>query len=232
LAEALSIPPDTCFNNPAKRIRTHRIRRSTGIKSIMMKKQQKPFIRELKPEEIPLLEDMLYEAIWQPDENSPVPKSVLKIPQVEAYIKDFGSWKDDCCLVAELDGKIAGAVWVRVISGIIKGYGYVDGSTPELAISLFREYRNRGIGSRLLSAMIKHLRESGYKQTSLNVKKKNDAVKLYRRMGFEIIGEDSEDYLMLLKLNEYMMQPADTPCARDASVPAGDGNPSSPNSSF
>jgi ribosomal protein S18 acetylase RimI-like enzyme len=51
-----------------------------------------------------------------------------------------------------------------------------------------------------MTAMIEYLRKSGYRQTSLNVKKDNYAVKLYRNMGFEIVGEDSEDYLMLLKL--------------------------------
>lgn len=166
-----------------------------------MEEQNETIIRELKPNEIFMLEDMLFEAIYQPDENNLIPRSVLKIPEIEAYIKDFGSQKDDHCLVAELENEIIGAVWVRIISGKIKGYGYVDDCTPEFAISLFKEYRNRGIGYQLMSAMIKHLHKKGYKQTSLNVKKENFAVKLYKKMGFEIIGEDSEDYLMLLKLN-------------------------------
>lgn len=51
-----------------------------------------------------------------------------------------------------------------------------------------------------MSAMIEYLRESGYKQTSLNVKKENYAVKLYKEIGFEIIVEDKDNYLMLLKL--------------------------------
>jgi ribosomal protein S18 acetylase RimI-like enzyme len=124
----------------------------------------------------------------------------LEIPEVNAYIKDFGSRKDDYCLVAVYDEEIVGAVWVRVISGKTKGYGYVDNETPEFAISLFKKHRNQGIGSRLMSAMIGHLQESGYKQTSLNVKKENYAVKLYKNMGFEIISENEEDYLMLLRL--------------------------------
>jgi ribosomal protein S18 acetylase RimI-like enzyme len=157
-------------------------------------------IREIKPSEIYKLEDMLYEAIYQPDENNPIPRTVLKIPEVNAYIKDFGSRKDDHCLVVDSDEEIVGAVWVRIISGEIKGYGYIDEETPEFAISLFKEYRNQGIGSQLMSAMIEYLRENGYKQTTLNVKKENYAVKLYKKMGFEVIAEDEEDYLMLLKL--------------------------------
>ena len=157
-------------------------------------------IREIKPSEIYKLEDMLYEAIYQPDENNLLSRIVLKIPEVNAYIKDFGSKEDDYCLVADWDGEIIGGVWVRIISGEIKGYGYIDDETPEFAISLFKEHRNQGIGSRLMSAMIEYLRKSGYKQTSLNVKKENYAVRLYKKMGFEVIAEDKEDYLMLLNL--------------------------------
>ncbi len=158
-------------------------------------------IREIRDSEIDKMGDMLYEAIYQPDENNLISRNVLEIPEVNAYIKDFGCGKDDYCLIADSNGEIAGAVWVRVISGDIKGYGYIDDHTPEFAISLFKKYRNQGLGTRLMIAMIDHLQKNGYKQTSLNVKKENYAVKLYKKVGFEIVSEDNEDYLMLLKLD-------------------------------
>ncbi len=158
-------------------------------------------IRKLRQDEVPMLEDMLYEAIYQVDEDNLIPRSVLNIPEINAYIKDFGAGKDDYCLVAECNGRVVGTVWVRIISGDIKGYGYIDEETPEFAISLFKGYRNQGIGTQLMSSMISYLRESGYKQTSLNVKKENYAVKLYQKMGFKVIDQDDEDYLMLLKLS-------------------------------
>ncbi len=157
-------------------------------------------IREIQPEEIYKLEDMLYEAIYQPDKNNFIPRSVLKIPEVNAYIKDFGEKEHDYCLVADLNGKIIGAVWVRVISGKIKGFGYIDNQTPEFAISLFKDYRKQGIGTHLMREMINYLRKVGYKHTSLNVQKENYAAKLYLKMGFKIICKNNEDYLMLLSL--------------------------------
>lgn len=157
-------------------------------------------IREIKQSELGILEDMLYEAIYQPDKNNLIPRSVLNIPEVNTYIRDFGKEKADYCLVADFKGEIIGAVWIRIISGDIKGYGYVDDYTPEFAISLLEEYRNQGIGALLITAMIDHLRKSDYNQVSLNVKKENYAVKLYRKMGFEVAREDDEDYLMVLKL--------------------------------
>ena len=157
-------------------------------------------IREIRKEEIGKLEDMLYEAIYQPDKQNLIPRSVLKVPEIDVYIKDFGSSKDDYCLVAEANEEIIGAVWVRILSGKIKGYGNIDDKTPEFAISLFEEYRNKGIGTALMNEMIAYLRKSGYKQTSLSVQKENYAVNFYKKLGFEVVKENDADYLMILKI--------------------------------
>ena len=158
-------------------------------------------IREINPSELGVLRELLYEAIYQPDEQNPVPKSVLQVPEVYAYIKDFGTQKDDYCLVAESEGKIIGAVWVRILSGEIRGYGNVDDETPEFSISLFKEYRNKGIGFLLMTKMIEYLKSNGYKQASLSVQKENYAVKLYKNLGFKTIKENENECLMMLKLN-------------------------------
>lgn len=157
-------------------------------------------IREIKKNEIDKLEDMLYEAVYQPDKNNPIQRDVIKIPQVYAYIDKFGKFNDDYCFVADLNGRIIGAVWVRIITGKIKGFGNVDNKTPEFAISLLKKYRNQGIGTKMMNKMINYLQKSGYEQTSLSVQKENYAVKLYKKVGFEIVEENDEDYLMLLKL--------------------------------
>lgn len=156
-------------------------------------------IREMKLDEKIILKDLLYEAIFQPDENNLLPKDVIEQPELSMYIDDFGK-KDDCCFVADANGKIVGGVWARILSGEVNGYGNIDASTPELAISLFKEYRNRGIGTCLMEGIIKHLKENGYRQASLSVAKDNYAFKMYKKLGFEIAYEQGEDYLMVIKL--------------------------------
>ncbi len=91
------------------------------------------------------------------------------------------------------DGKIVGAVWTR----IIKGYASVDENTPEFAISLYKDYRGRGIGTNMMLKMIELLRGKGYKQTSLAVQKDNYALRMYKKVGFEIIDELEEEFLMI-----------------------------------
>src|SRR5690554_2875594 len=52
-------------------------------------------IREIRKDVIGKLEDILYEATYQRDEQNPIPRSVLKNPEVNVYIKDFGKKKSD-----------------------------------------------------------------------------------------------------------------------------------------
>ncbi len=157
-------------------------------------------IREIMSEEIPLLKNFLYEAIFQRDEKNLAPFDIIKKPELSVYIDDFGK-PDDHCLVAEVDEKIVGAVWTRILSGDVKGYGNTDNTTPEFAISLYKEFRNKGIGTKLMLNMLQLLKDKGYSQASLAVQKDNYAFKMYKSLGFEIVKELTEEYLMICKLN-------------------------------
>lgn len=77
----------------------------------------------------------------------------------------------------------------------------MDDKTPEFSISLFKEYRNQGIGSALMNKMIDYLKRKGYSQASLSVQKANYAVKLYKKVGFQVIRDENEEYVMRLQLN-------------------------------
>jgi ribosomal protein S18 acetylase RimI-like enzyme len=154
-------------------------------------------IRDIWPEEIPLLDDFLYEAIFIPDGVATPPRSIIEQEDLQVYVSDFGRRPDDHCLVAVCDGKIAGAVWVRVMDD----YGHVDNNTPSLAISLYKEYRNRGIGTQLLLRMLELLREKGYTQVSLSVQKANYALRMYQKAGFESIEDRGDEVLMVCRLD-------------------------------
>jgi hypothetical protein len=43
--------------------------------------------------------------------------------------------------VADAGSELAGAVWVRLFTSELKGFGYVDDRTPELSIAVKQEYR-------------------------------------------------------------------------------------------
>ncbi len=152
-------------------------------------------IREIKENEYPILSDFLYEAIFIPEGMEKPPKSIIEQPELQIYVADFGK-EDDWCLVTEAKEKIVGAVWVRIMND----YGHVDDETPSFAISLYKEYRHLGIGTALMRAMLRLLKDKGYKQTSLSVQKANYAVGLYRKVGFKVIDEKEEEYIMICRL--------------------------------
>lgn len=152
-------------------------------------------IRELKKCEIKLLDTFLYEAIFIPEGVPEPSKDIINHPDLQIYISDFGK-KDDICYVAEVEGKVVGAVWTRIIND----YGHIDDETPSLSISILKEYRNLGIGTKLMKQIILALKEKGYKQVSLSVQKVNNAVRMYKKVGFEIVHENEEDYIMVCKL--------------------------------
>ena len=152
-------------------------------------------IREIRENEYCILSEFLYEAIFIPEGTEKPPKSIIEQPELQVYIADFGK-SDDWCLVAEVKEKIVGAVWVRVMDD----YGHIDDETPSFAISLYEEYRNMGIGTVLMRDMLEFLKNKGYKQTSLSVQKANYAVRMYQKVGFEVIDENEEEYIMVCRL--------------------------------
>lgn len=83
----------------------------------------------------------------------------------------------------------------------MEDYGHVDNQTPSFALSLFKEYRGCGIGTALMKQMLERLKNDGYKAASLAVQKENYAVKMYKKLGFETVGESAEEYIMVCKLN-------------------------------
>ena len=62
------------------------------------------------------------------------------------------------------------------------------------------EYRGKGIGTEMMRRMLKLLKQSGYQRASLSVQKKNYAVKMYRALGFEVVVDNPEEYIMLVRL--------------------------------
>lgn len=153
-------------------------------------------IRKIRENEYRVLNDFIYEAIFIPEGVAPPPKSIIEQPDLQVYVRDFGTEKDDICFVAEADNRIVGAVWVRDMPD----YGHIEDGVPSFAISLYKEYRNFGIGTALMKTMLDELRLRGYDRASLAVQKANYAVRMYKKAGFEIVDENEEEYIMVCRL--------------------------------
>ena len=153
-------------------------------------------IRKLRAGETALLKDFLYEAIFIPEGVEPPARDIVEQPELKLYYEDFGRGSADHCLVAEAEGDVVGAVWTRIMND----YGHVDDKTPSFAISLLPKYRGLGIGTRLMKDMLALLKEQGFRRASLAVQKANYAVRMYKNVGFEIVGDNDEEFIMVCTL--------------------------------
>ena len=156
-------------------------------------------IREIKSSEIIHLDTFLHDAIFIPKGVEKPDKVIIKLPELKRYISDFGK-ETDLCLVAELNGKLIGAIWTRIFTEAEKGFGYVDSKTPELSMSVNVDYRQKGIGTNLLKDMLYRLTRLDYEQISLSVEKLNYAYRLYQKFGFKTIKEDKKSATMIKKV--------------------------------
>src|ERR1035437_8744169 len=154
-------------------------------------------IRRIRATEIEFLEDMLFQTIFIQEGQPNLPKSIIKDPSLAKYIENWGKDNLDIALIAEINEKLIGAIWVRTFSESNKGYGFIDETIPEMAMAVYSEYRNKGIGKRFIQEMELMRQENNLKAVSLNVDKANYAFKFYQKEGFETVYQTETSATMI-----------------------------------
>ena len=147
-------------------------------------------VRRIRQDEYPLLEDFLYEAIFVPEGfDGEVPRSIVHDdPKCRTAFEGFGELPDDRAIVAEADGKVIGACWVRTTDE----YGHI---VHKRGRSRSRSLSPIGVRESvtMMQRMLDELREAGYVRASLSVQKDNPALLLYEWIGFQIVGDGFDE---------------------------------------
>jgi len=157
-------------------------------------------IRELRADETPFLQEMLYTALdWRPDVELPPRAWVLEHPQVAPFHAGWGR-EGDTGLVAEEDGRPCGLAWYRFFSEDDHGEGFVDEATPEVAVAVVEGKRGRGVGCALMVAIHERARARGVERISLSVDPDNPARRLYLRLGYADLAPGDENGRMIIEL--------------------------------
>jgi GNAT superfamily N-acetyltransferase len=148
-------------------------------------------VRKGGAQDVRFLRDMLHHAYYWRER---VPGSLAS-----RYVRGWGR-PGDTAVIALENGFPVGAAWFRLFRPDEPGYGFVDESTPELAIAVVPSKRGHGVGDELLGALIQKARSAGYGRLSLSVEPGNPARKLYERHGFEVVDEGDEAWTMVAEL--------------------------------
>lgn len=152
-------------------------------------------VRRGGAQDLRFLRDMLHHAYYwkerRPDAG-PGP--------VQLYVKALGR-PGDTVVIAQVDGFPVGAAWYRLFRAAKPGYGFVDESTPELAVAVVPNARGKGVGTALLDALLARARSDGHEAVSLSVDKRNaGAIHVYEQHGFERVAENEDSLTMVCKL--------------------------------
>jgi ribosomal protein S18 acetylase RimI-like enzyme len=146
------------------------------------------------------LEEMLFEAFfWDADAKRPSLASFRDDPQFTRLLKDWGR-SGDRAIIAEDHGVRLGAAWFRLWTGDCHSYGFVDATTPEVGIAVRPYQRSKGVGRRLLEALVQTARADGFTSLSLSVSPRNCARRLYESAGFRKVGESGTSWTLLRAL--------------------------------
>jgi ribosomal protein S18 acetylase RimI-like enzyme len=155
----------------------------------------------IRPAEMPDV-DFLWEMLSHASQAGLGPTELQVQPELARYIDGWGRPTDlGVVAVNDRTGERAGAAWLRLLIGDAKGYGYVDDSTPELAIAVLPAHRDRGLGGRMLAQLLDAARET-FSAVSLSVRVDNPARRLYERIGFRTVtGNEVTSVTMRIVLN-------------------------------
>lgn len=156
------------------------------------------YLRFAKTSDLPFLRTMLSEAFnWRADPT--FDHALLAAPEVRHYLD---GWRrpSDFGVIAEREGEPVGAAWVRQLTSLDPGYGYVDDVTPELTVAVSPGHRGYRIGTTLLEGLIKQAGSRNVPALSLSVEDGNAAKSLYERLGFVVVGREGNSDTMLITL--------------------------------
>ena len=145
----------------------------------------------------PFLWEMLYLALYVPPGKPLFPRDILQDPDIACYVQGWGRTGDWGLLAWDGDTPV-GAVWLRQWNGDEKGYGYVSPAIPELSIALLPDYRNKGLGSRMIKMVISMAKDH-FPGLSLSVVESSPARLLYECLGFRKVGKVLDSPVMLLE---------------------------------
>jgi GNAT superfamily N-acetyltransferase len=136
-------------------------------------------IRQLTTEDEPILWEILYEGLSSPGKKQPPSREIVHRPEFARYVEGWGR-AGDTGFVAhhEKDATLLGAVWLR------KPIDKPD-APPELAFAVKPEHRRHGIGTALLTQLVRANPEESTISVSFVAGK--PVLRLYERFGFKAV---------------------------------------------
>lgn len=136
-------------------------------------------IHPLTTADEPILWEMLYQALRTSQDT---PRDIVRQPEYARHAEGWGRAGDTGFVAYDAEQKddLLGAAWLRLPPAKSE-----ENATPELAFAVKSGHRKRGIGTALLTQLVKA--NPHYPAVTIAASANNPAVRLYDRFGFKIV---------------------------------------------
>jgi GNAT superfamily N-acetyltransferase len=145
-------------------------------------------IRPLTRQDEPILWEMLYYGLSSGAKNEPLSRDIVRRPEISRYVEGWGRVGDTGFVANDKkDGALVGAVWLRRPTG-------KTGAPPELALSVKPEHRRHGIGTALLTQLVRA--NPDHSTISVSFVAGRPVLRLYERFGFKVVEQRPDEVVI------------------------------------
>ena len=145
-------------------------------------------IRQLTSEDEPILWEMLYYGLSYAGKSEPPSRDVVRRPEISRYVEGWGRVGDAGFVAHDKKNQaLLGAAWLR------RPMDKSDAS-PELALAVKPEHRRHGIGTALLTQLVRANPDQSTISVSFVAGK--PVFRLYERFGFKVVEQRPDAVVM------------------------------------
>lgn len=144
-------------------------------------------IRQLTCEDEPLLWEILYYGLSS-GTNEPPPRDIVHRPEISRYVEGWGRAGDSGFVAHDKKNRaLLGAAWLRQPTD-------ESDVSPELALAVKPEHRRHGIGTALLTQLVRA--NPDHSTISISFVAGKPVLRLYERFGFKVVEQRPDAVVM------------------------------------
>jgi len=138
-------------------------------------------IRQLTCQDEPILWEMLYYGLSSAGKDEPPSRDIVRRPEIARYVEGWGRVGDIGFVAHDKKNRtLLGAAWLRRPTD-------KSDTSPELALAVKPEHRHHGIGTALLTQLVRANPDQS--TVSLSFVAGRPVLRLYERFGFKVVEE-------------------------------------------
>ncbi|HEY2046860.1 MAG TPA: GNAT family N-acetyltransferase [Candidatus Udaeobacter sp.] len=145
-------------------------------------------IRPLTRQDEPILWEMVYYGLSSAAKNEQLSPDVVRRPEISRYVEDWGRIGDTGFVAHDKKNQaLLGAAWLRRPTD-------TSDTSPELALAVKPEHRRHGIGTALLTQLVRA--NPDHSTISVRFVAGKPVLRLYERFGFKVVEQRPDAVVM------------------------------------